>query len=171
VGISYIDNEPIGRIRALPLYQEQFMLLVSSGSRLARRNQITWSEASKLPLCLLTPETQTRRIIDRVLSKNGAGDEPTLEPNAMITLFMHVRTGHWVGIVPSRLTDAYESQRHLKMIPLVSPSIRNTIGLLVRGQQPQAPLISAFVANARRVVSADARSPDHKRHEHEVDAH
>src|SRR5215470_7573174 len=41
IGMSYIDNEPIGRMRAVPLYEEQYMLLVNSHSRLARLEQIT----------------------------------------------------------------------------------------------------------------------------------
>src|SRR5262249_30608972 len=99
VGISYIDNEPIGRATVMPLYREQYMLLVSSGSQLARLDRIPWSEAGRWPLCLLTPETQTRRIIDRILREHGHEGAPTLEANAMITLFTHVHTGHWVGIV------------------------------------------------------------------------
>jgi DNA-binding transcriptional LysR family regulator len=155
VGISYIDNEPVGRLSVVPLYREQYMLLVSSGSRLARLDSITWSEASKMPLCLLTPETQTRRIIDRVLRENGKVHAPTLEANAMITLYTHVRTGHWVGIFPSRLTDTWEAPRQLKTIPLEAPSILNTIGLLIRGRPPHAPCVSAFIAVVQRMLRAD----------------
>ena len=36
IGMSYIDNEPIGRMHAVPLYEEQYMLLVNSRSQLAR---------------------------------------------------------------------------------------------------------------------------------------
>lgn len=157
VGLSYIDNEPIGRVSVVPLYREQYMLLVSSGSRLARLDRITWSEAGKLPLCLLTPETQTRRIIDRILKENGKTHAPTLESNSMMTLFSHVRTGHWVGIIPSRLVDAWEAPRQLKTIPLEAPGILNTIGLLIRGRPPHPPSISAFIAVVQGVLRADGK--------------
>jgi len=62
IGISYIDNEPIGRLNTVPLYAEQYMLLVSSRNPLARFDKMTWSEAARLSLCLLTPDTQSRRV-------------------------------------------------------------------------------------------------------------
>jgi DNA-binding transcriptional LysR family regulator len=154
IGISYIDNEPIGRMHAVPLYEEQYMLLVNSRSQLAHLDQISWSHASKLPLCMLTPDTQTRRILDRILNNAGGGQTPTFESNSMMTLFSHVRTGHWMGIIPSRLMDNFERARHLKMIPLHSPNIKKTIGLLTRGRQPHSPVVSAFVAVAQRMVQA-----------------
>src|SRR5262245_19824006 len=47
VGISYIDNEPIGRMSTVPLYEEQYRLLVSARSPLARLDRITWAEAGR----------------------------------------------------------------------------------------------------------------------------
>jgi DNA-binding transcriptional LysR family regulator len=157
VGMSYIDNEPIGRMTAVPLYEEQYMLLVTARSHLGQLPGISWNDASKLPLCLLTPDTQSRRIIDRILRENGEGREPTFESNSMMTLFTHVRTGHWVGIVPSRLMDTLERPRHLKTIPLHSPSVKQMIGLLVRERQPHSPVVSAFIAGAQRVLRAHGK--------------
>jgi DNA-binding transcriptional LysR family regulator len=156
-GMSYSDNEPIGRMTAVPLYEEQYMLLVNARSRLGQLQGISWNEASKLPLCLLTPDTQSRRIIDQIIRENGEGRAPTFESNSMMTLFTHVRTGHWVGIVPSRLMDTLERPRYLKTIPLHSPSVRKMIGLLLRGRQPYSPVVSAFIAVAQRVLRADGK--------------
>jgi DNA-binding transcriptional LysR family regulator len=156
-GMSYSDNEPIGRMTAVPLYEEQYMLLVNARSRLGQLQGISWNEASKLPLCLLTPDTQSRRIIDQIIRENGEGRAPTFESNSMMTLFTHVRTGHWVGIVPSRLMDTLERPRYLKTIPLHSPRVRKMIGLLLRGRQPYSPVVSAFIAVAQRVLRADGK--------------
>jgi len=157
IGISYIDNEPIGRLNAVPLYDEQYTLLVSSRSPLARFDKMTWGEAGRLPLCLLTPDTQSRRIIDQVLLENGGGSAPTFESNSMMTLFTHVRTGRWVSIIPARLVETIERPRQLKTIPLTSPHVIKSIGLLIRGREPFAPAVSAFVAVAQRVFAE--RSP------------
>jgi DNA-binding transcriptional LysR family regulator len=156
-GMSYSDNEPIGRMTAVPLYEEQYMLLVNARSRLGQLQGISWNEASKLPLCLLTPDTQSRRIIDQIIREYGEGRAPTFESNSMMTLFTHVRTGHWVGIVPSRLMDTLERPRYLKTIPLHSPRVRKMIGLLLRGRQPYSPVVSAFIAVAQRVLRADGK--------------
>jgi DNA-binding transcriptional LysR family regulator len=160
VGISYIDNEPIGRLNTVPLYEEQYMLLVSSRNPLARFDKMTWSEAARLPLCLLTPDTQSRRIIDALLQENGGSCAPTFESNSMMTLFTHVRAGHWVSIIPARLVDTVERPRQLKTIPLTSPNITKTIGLLVRGREPFASAVSAFIGVAERVFKEPGNVPE-----------
>ena len=41
-GLTYIDNEPLGRVRAVPLYHEQYRLLTSAEqpARRARRGDL-----------------------------------------------------------------------------------------------------------------------------------
>ena len=68
-GLTYIDNEPLGRVRAVPLYLEQYRLLTSETSPLGDRDRVTWAEVGKIPLCLLTPDMQNRRIIDRAAAR------------------------------------------------------------------------------------------------------
>ena len=71
-GLTYIDNEPLGRMRAVPLYLEQYRLLTSADSPLGERDKVTWAEVAQIPLCLLTPDMQNRRIIDSLLHAAGA---------------------------------------------------------------------------------------------------
>ncbi len=104
-GLTYIDNEPLGRLRAIPLYLEQYRLLTSADSPLGDHDKVTWAEVGKIPLCLLTPDMQNRRIIDGLLHAAGTRSEPTLESNSMIVLFSHVRTGRWASVMPERLAD------------------------------------------------------------------
>ena len=72
-GLTYIDNEPLGRMRAVPLYLEQYRLLTSESSPLGDRDKVTWAEVAKIPLCLLTPDMQNRRIIDACCMPPAAG--------------------------------------------------------------------------------------------------
>ena len=78
-GLTYLDNEPLGRVQTVPLYSEQYRLLASSDSPLGDRDQVTWAEVGKVPLCLLTPDMQNRRIIEQLLRQAGADVAPTLE--------------------------------------------------------------------------------------------
>ena len=64
-GITYLDNEPIDDLLATPLYTERYCLFVPEGHKMAERDTITWRETAELPLGLLTPNMQNRRIIDR----------------------------------------------------------------------------------------------------------
>ncbi len=68
-GITYLENEPLGRVSAVPLYRERYRLLISADAPLGNRDSVTWAEVAQVPLCLLTPDMQNRRIIDRLLQE------------------------------------------------------------------------------------------------------
>ena len=149
-GLTYIDNEPLGRVRAVPLYLEQYRLLTSETSPLGDRDSVTWAEVAKIPLCLLTPDMQNRRIIDQLLRAAGGGvPDPTLESNSMIVLFSHVRTGRWASVMPEKLADTLGLTEHLRSIPIVEPEAVHGIGLVVPDREPMPPLSAALVAEAK----------------------
>jgi DNA-binding transcriptional LysR family regulator len=152
-GLTYIDNEPLGRLRAVPLYLEQYRLLTSADSPLGDHDKVTWAEVGKIPLCLLTPDMQNRRIIDGLLHAAGNRSEPTLESNSMIVLFSHVRTGSWASVMPERLADTLGLTERLRSIPIVEPEVVHQIGLVVPPREPMTPLVSALVAEASRLAS------------------
>ncbi|MBS4045593.1 MAG: LysR family transcriptional regulator [Alphaproteobacteria bacterium] len=153
-GITYIDNEPLGRARSIPLYTEQYRLLTSKDSPLGQRDRVTWAEVSRIPLCLLTPDMQNRRIIDKLLREaGGAEPEPTLESNSMIVLFSHVRTGQWASVMPEKLAETLGLTERLRAIPIVEPDAVHTIGLVVPDRDPMSPLAVALVAEAKLLSS------------------
>ena len=152
-GLTYIDNEPLGRMRAVPLYLEQYRLLTSADSPLGERDQVTWAEVGRIPLCLLTPDMQNRRIIDSLLHAAGSRPEPTLEFNSMIVLFSHVRTGRWASVMPEKLADTLGLTERLRSIPIVEPEAVHTVGLVVPMREPMTPLNAALVAEARALAT------------------
>ena len=87
-GITYVENEPIGRVGTVPLYHERYRLLTSADAPLGDRESVTWTEVAQVPLCLLTPDMQNRRIIDRLLKSAGSEARPTLESDSMILLVL-----------------------------------------------------------------------------------
>ncbi|MDP1962416.1 MAG: LysR family transcriptional regulator [Reyranella sp.] len=154
-GLTYIDNEPLGRVRAVPLYLEQYRLLTSETSPLGDRDSVTWAEIAKIPLCLLTPDMQNRRIIDQLLREAGGGvPDPTLESNSMIVLFSHVRTGRWASVMPEKLADTLGLTEHLRSIPIVEPEAVHGIGLIVPDREPMPPMAAALVAEAKLLAVA-----------------
>ena len=70
-GLTYLDNEPLGRVQTVPLYNEEYRLLISSDSPLGNRDSVTWAEVGNVPLCLLTPDMQNRQIIESLLRRPG----------------------------------------------------------------------------------------------------
>ena len=111
-GITYLDNEPLGRVhvgaalfRALPADHG------GGQSAFATGRIVTWAEVSELPLCLLTPDMQNRRIIDQHLARRRAPARASLESNSMIVLFSHIRTGKWSSIMPLNLAETLRLRR------------------------------------------------------------
>ncbi len=151
-GITYLDNEPLGKLNTIPLYREQYRLITSIGSPLGDRETVTWAEVANVPLCLLTPDMQNRRIIDQLLKSAGGNPQPMLESNSMIVLFTHVRTGKWASVMPEKLADVLGLRDTVRAIPILEPEAIHTIGLVVPDRDPMTPLNAALVDEARRLA-------------------
>jgi DNA-binding transcriptional LysR family regulator len=151
-GLTYLDNEPLGRLNTIPLYLEEYRFLTSSTGKLGTRDQVTWAEVGQVPLCLLTPDMQNRRIIDNLLRSAGAEPSPTLESNSMIVLFAHVRTGEWASIMPAKLAETLGLTESVRAIPIVEPAATHAVGLVIPEREPTTPLVSALIAEARQLA-------------------
>jgi DNA-binding transcriptional LysR family regulator len=151
-GLTYLDNEPLGRVQTVPLYSEQYRLLASSDSPLGNRDQVTWAEVGKVPLCLLTPDMQNRRIIEQLLRHAGSEVAPTLESDSIVVLFAHVRTGRWASVMPAKLAEVLGLTEKVRAIPIVEPDVSHSIGLVVPHRNPLTPLINALVSEAKQLA-------------------
>ena len=152
-GITYLDNEPLGRVAAVPLYSERYQLITAAGNPLSERQSVTWAEIASLPLCLLTPDMQNRRIINQHLEEAGARAKPTLESNSMIVLFSHIRTGKWVSIMPVNLTETFGFSEPIRAIPIVEPDARHLVGLVAAQRSPHTPLVAALLDEAMALAN------------------
>jgi DNA-binding transcriptional LysR family regulator len=151
-GLTYLDNEPLGRVQTVPLYSEQYRLLISSDAPLGNRDSVTWAEVGSIPLCLLTPDMQNRRIIEGLLREAGADVAPTLESDSIVVLFAHVRTGRWASVMPAKLASALGLTDTVRAIPIVEPEVSHSIGLVVPERNPLTPLINALVSEAKQLA-------------------
>jgi DNA-binding transcriptional LysR family regulator len=151
-GLTYLDNEPLGRVTTVPLYSERYRLLVAADMPLGNREKVTWADVAKIPLCLLTPDMQHRRIIDRLIHETGIEPNITLESDSMILLYSHVRTGRWASVMPAKLADTLGLSDLLRSVPIVEPEVTNAIGLVAPSREPMTPLTAALVAEARRLA-------------------
>ncbi len=148
VGITYLDNEPLGRVVSVPLYSERYQLITAAGTQFSERESVTWSEVSNVPLCLLTPDMQNRRIIDQHLAEAGSTARPTLESNSMIVLFSHIRTGKWASIMPLNLAETFGFAEPIRAIPIVEPDANHIVGLVAAEREPHTPLVAALLEEA-----------------------
>lgn len=150
-GLTYVDNEPVGKVRTIPLYNESYRLLTSPDGMFGDRKQVTWAEVGKIPLCLLTPDMQNRRIIDRALLAAGTAAQPTLTSNSVIVLYTHVKTGRWSTVMPAKLADTLGFSEAVRAIPIVDPLITYGVGLVIPQRDPMTSLVAELVDVAREV--------------------
>lgn len=152
-GLTYLDNEPLGQLRTVPLYHEEYRLLTSSDSPFGKRKTVTWAELGRLPLCLFTPDMQNRRIIDGLLHKARAEVVPMLEANSPTVLYSHVRTGEWATIMPAKAAAMIGLPKKVREIPIIDPTVKYSIGLVVPKRNPLPPPIEVLVRDAKKFFS------------------
>ncbi|MFO1123599.1 MAG: LysR family transcriptional regulator [Hyphomicrobiales bacterium] len=152
-GITYLDNEPVEGLLQVPLYRERYCLFVGSGHPLASRPSVTWAEASHEPLCLLTPNMQNRRIIDRAFADAHAHPSPRLETNSIMNLLSSVRSMGLSSIMPEYFIDALGQLESVRAVPLANPQVEHAVGLVAINREPLSPLVSALFAAAKHLGS------------------
>jgi DNA-binding transcriptional LysR family regulator len=152
-GLTYIDNEPLGKVTTIALYKERYCLVTEKTNPFAKRTSVTWAEAATVPLCLLTRDMQNRRIIDRNLQKAGADVTIMLESNSMIVLFSHIQSERWSSIMPEKLTQIFGLSADIETIPIVGENEVHTVGLVAGPREPLTPLVSALMLEAKRVAT------------------
>jgi DNA-binding transcriptional LysR family regulator len=139
-GVTYLDNEPLERVRARPIYQEEYVFLTPDSSRYAERTNLTWSEAAEAPLCLLTPDMQNRRILDGIFRSVGAAPKAAVETNSIFNLVSHAASGPWSAIVPRQLLQFFGIPENTRALTLTDPDARRVVGLIVADREPLGPL-------------------------------
>lgn len=149
-GITYLDNEPLGRVTQVPLYAEFYRYLCAPGTALADRSRVTWVDVAEQTLCLLTADMQNRRIINQHLAAAGAKAAAMVESNSTIALIAHVLTGTWASVVPMRLAGMFATGR-LVSIPIVEPEAEHLVGLITARHDPQTPVLQALLEEAGRL--------------------
>ena len=145
VGVTYLDNEPLARVRCLPLYRERYVLLTPRDGPFLGRSAVTWSEAATLPLCLLTPDMQNRRIVDMHFREGGAEVHAKVETNSLLTLWSHLRLGVWSSVVPHSFLLLPIEVDGLVGIPLTQPEASHLIGLVASDRDPLPPVTHALL--------------------------
>lgn len=151
VGLTYLQDEPLGHRATLPLYDESYVLLTRAEAAPGGAC-LPWSALGAHNLCLLTSDMQNRRIIDRHLAEVGITAAPRIETNSAITLIAHVLAGGWATILPGRMTAPFLATGPLVATPL-TPEASHLVGLVADERSPAPPLLTALWAEAGKLLA------------------
>lgn len=153
-GLTYLDNEPLGRVTSAPIYKEKYVVVCRRGSPLARTPRVRWADLATQRLCLLTPDMQNRRIINQAFMEAGVMPEAQIESNSTLVLIAHVREGDWVTILPADMARTLASGDELVVKTIDGRDVQHSVGLIAPYREPHTPVIDALLAEARALRPA-----------------
>ena len=155
MGLGYTERlaRHSPRLRHVPQYTEHYFLVRKAGQAHSEHMQIgpkmTWAEAAKLPLCLLTREMYNRTIVDKAFVEAGMPVKPVIETNSIMTLALSVAVGDVCSVLPGALIGAVRGYRELEALPLVSPDVRTAIGFMIQGGDRTSRTLGAAMTMAQ----------------------
>ncbi len=108
-----------------------------------RPEQIAWADAARLPLCLMTPDMQNRRIVDAAFAQAGAAPRAQLVADTVPALLDLVAAGPWATVVAAEWAAG---DARIATVPLVDPVIEHRIGIVVPARDPLPIATRALLA-------------------------
>ena len=143
--IAHFGPDDQSGLEVMPLYEEQYVLLVSGEQLVPAARTITWAEAAQLPLALLTPDMRFRQFIDKAFASSGAVAAPQVETDSVASLYAHVATGAWASVVPHTWLRAMPVTGAARGIRLVEPDTRAQISMAIHAGTPGSVAARAFL--------------------------
>ncbi|MGX2041755.1 LysR family transcriptional regulator [Methylocaldum sp. MU1018] len=142
LGLTYLEDPRLKGFRVLPLYRERHVLLARVRDRRLTAGELGWADVAELPLCLLTPNMQNRRLIDAAFREAGVSPRVVLETDSVFALYAHVRCAGLYSVVPHSLLSLFEMRQEVTAIPL-HPELSRPIGLISRSREQTPPVQEA----------------------------
>jgi DNA-binding transcriptional LysR family regulator len=145
LGLTYLGEKTLDGFESLHLFDERYVLLSGRSAKLD--STVTWEQAGRLPLCLLTGKMRNRQVIDAAFRRAGAQADVILETDSIFALYAHVSEAGLFSIVPHSLLNFFDMGR-VRATPLL-PYLTRAIGLIARNQPALAPITAAVWEIAR----------------------
>jgi DNA-binding transcriptional LysR family regulator len=141
------------RLQVWPQYTEHYFLLRRAATPHPNGLQLvpsmSWKEAARLPLCLLTPEMHNRTIVDAAFTTAGVRAIPAIETNSIMTMMLSVVDGNVCSVLPGALVDTLRGYRELDALPLTGPDVRTPIAFISHALARPSRALEAALALAQ----------------------
>jgi DNA-binding transcriptional LysR family regulator len=149
VGLSYADDGRPERFAMVPLVPETYVLVTTAALATDWPDStISWAKAAALPLALLTPDMQNRRILDEAFAVVGVSPSVVIDSDTFTAIMGAVRSGAVATILPEAQAASLMGGGDLRSFALTTPSLVRQIGLYALKREPQLPVVQAAFAAA-----------------------
>ena len=130
------------RVALVQLYGRN-MLACRDDHRLAQQTSVKWHELDELRLIGISRESGNRVVLENALAHHKISLRWFYEVNHVSTAIGLIEAGLGASVLPA-LAMPEESHPRLRLVPIVSPEITRTIGLLQRRGGHLAPAARLF---------------------------
>ena len=144
-GVTYEDGVAPDAFTAQSLYDERYVLIAPKSIAPRKSGSASWTEAADLPLSLLVPQMQNRRILDNLFAEIGTEPRVVSETNAFSACLVLVREGFAATIVPDELVSGRDLPKAAVVLPLVEPDVCKKISLIHARRAHVLPTVQALV--------------------------
>lgn len=152
VGVTYSDSVGRDDMSVQHLYDEAYVLFASEQLLEGHGPDISWQAAAQLPLSLLEPQMQNRRILDRIFSDLSMRPEIVSEASGFMASIVMARAGSVATILPRALIEALGPLEGTRALKLIEPEPSWPICLAAIERQPELTTIRAL----KGVIAATA---------------
>ncbi|MEQ1601020.1 MAG: LysR family transcriptional regulator [Methylophilaceae bacterium] len=150
IGLTFLDEKSLAGFQMYPLYLERYVLATHNEAILQGRQSLNWNEVAELPLCLLTANMQSRRMIDSAFRFAGVSPHIRVETDSIFALYAQLRCSDLCTVVPHSVLSLIEMRQEISIVPITPPLARE-IGLIVRKQNPYPPVTAAALEMALKI--------------------
>lgn len=175
--LTYLDDEALQGVHRFPLYEERYVLLTPEGGpgagsgsgagsaagsgagSAAGEDEVTWAQAARLPLCLLSPRMRNRRILDGLFAAGGASASPAVESDTVDGLYAHLASGRWSSVISHAWLHMFGIPAGMRVVRLRDDGAaagRPRVGLVFAAHEPRPAMVRSLleVAEGARVRDA-----------------
>lgn len=146
VGVTYSDSVGRDDMSVTDLYDEAYVVFASEQMLSGHETQMSWRDAAQLPLSLLEPQMQNRRILDRIFADLDLRPEIVSESSGFMASLVMARAGSVATILPQALVEALGPLQGTRTLRLVDPQPSWPICLASVERQPELTTIRALKA-------------------------
>ncbi|MEO1140352.1 MAG: LysR family transcriptional regulator [Pseudomonadota bacterium] len=143
-GIAYTETVDQNALNVEPVHEEEYVLLAPSGMVEEGRQEITWKEAGALPMCLLEPGMQNRRILDSVFYEVGVQPQVVAELSGLTAGVVMAISGAAATIVPRGVVEAIGTLEAVEVVSLTDPVVRKSLCLVTPNRGPGLRTLQAL---------------------------
>ncbi|CUH51285.1 LysR family transcriptional regulator [Shimia marina] len=148
-GITYGEGVSPEMMRVEHLYEERYVLVAPQTLAPRLSGTASWAEAAELPLSLLDPSMQNRRILDLVFREAGLLPSVIAETSEFTSSLLMAANGVAATVIPESLLEGLGDRKGIVALPLGDPAVEKDVSLVTPHRLPGLSTVEAL----RRVLN------------------